>query len=247
MQANITALPVELLWQIAGHLDTTDIAHLVHTCTRFRSSIKPYLYETINLASEKGYLKALKLLTVVDKDSTLAGLIKTLEIGDLRKEDTKEVDEWVRTVGWETSPSADESVARLLSQLSSLRSFRLNHLHGEVHLAAFNFATLPTLTTLKVLAESLVSRQALINHLPPALECLYVKEASNEANQHTLPQLLIDYITAAAELKLVSIQSDTEYWSDKAELLDNACENCGVELELQYRELRGGREPWAFS
>ncbi|EQL29718.1 hypothetical protein BDFG_07708 [Blastomyces dermatitidis ATCC 26199] len=225
MKANITGLLVELKRQIAGYLNTEGIAHLVCTCKSFLHSIKPCLYETVNLDAPE---KVLKLLIVVDKDSTLAGHIKKLEIGDLRKEDTREVDELVKTAGWETSPSADESVARLLSHLGSLRSFRLNHLYGEVHLAAFNFATLPTLITLKVLAESLVSCQSpLINHLPLALECLYVKEA-----KHTLPQLLIDYITAAAELKLVFIQSSAEYWADRADLLDNVCKGCGVELKL---------------
>ncbi|KAL2386181.1 hypothetical protein RJZ90_000804 [Blastomyces dermatitidis] len=247
MKENITRLPVELKRQIAGHLNTKDIAHLARTCKSFLLSIEPCLYETVNLdASKKAYLHVLKLSAMINKDSTLAGHIKTLEIGDLRKEDTRQVDELdelVKTAGWETSPSADESVARLLSQLGSLKSFCLNHLHGEVHLATFNFATLPTLTTLKVPAESLVSRQSpLINHLPPALECLYVKEANDEANQHTLPQLLIDYITAAAELKLVSIQSSAEYWADRADLLDNACKSCGVELKLEYR---GYRDAWA--
>ncbi|EEQ85574.1 hypothetical protein RJZ56_002198 [Blastomyces dermatitidis] len=248
VKANITTLPVELKRQIAGHLNTKDIAHLVRTCKSFLHSIEPCLYETVNLdASKKAYLHVLKLSAMINKDSTLAGHIKTIEIGDLRKDDTRQVDEMnelVKTAGWETSPSADESVARLLSQLGSLRSFCLNHLHGEVHLATFNFATLPTLTTLKVPAESLVSRQSpLINHLPPALECLYVKEANDEANEDTLPQLLIDYITAAsAELKLVSIHSYAEYWEDRAYLLDSACKNCGVKLKLQYR---GWREAWS--
>ncbi|OJD09511.1 hypothetical protein AJ78_09045 [Emergomyces pasteurianus Ep9510] len=241
MKANITGLPAELKQQIAGHLSTKDIAHLVRTCRSFLCSIKPCLYKTVNL---KAYFHVLKLLTVVDKDSTLAGHIKTLEIGDLRKENTREMDELVKTAGWETSPSADDCVARLLSHLDSLRSFRLNHPHGEVHLAAFNFVMLPTLTTLQVPAESMVSRQSpLINHLPPALECLYVKEANDEVNEDTLPQLLIDYITEApAGLKLVSIQSSAEYWENRAELLDNACKNHGVKLELQYR---GWREAWA--
>ncbi|QSS60088.1 hypothetical protein I7I51_04884 [Histoplasma capsulatum] len=245
---NITRLPVELKRQIAGHLNTKDIAHLARTCKSFRLSIEPCLYEAVNLdASKKAYLHVLKLSAMINKDSTRAGHIKTLKIGDLREEDTRQVDELdelVKTAGWETSPSADESVARLLSRLGSLRSFCLNHLHGEVHLATFNFATLPTLTTLKVPAESLVSRQSpLINHLPPALECLYVKEANDEANEDTLPQLLIDYITAAsARLKLVSIQSYAEYWKDRAASLDNACKNCGVKLKLQYRV--GMREVW---
>ncbi|OAT08240.1 hypothetical protein BDBG_04212 [Blastomyces gilchristii SLH14081] len=236
MKANIIRLPVELKRQIAGHLNTRDIAHLACTCRSFHYSIKPCLYETVNLnASKKAYFHVLKLLTMVDRDSTLAGYIKTLEIDDLRKD--RQVDELVKL-----SPSADESVAHLLSQLCSLRSFRLNH-HGEVHLTTFNFVTLSTLTTLKVPAECLVSRQPpLINHLPPALECLYVEEANDEANQHTLPQLLIDYITVASvELKLVSIESYAEYWEDRAGLLDDACKSCGVELKLQYR---GWREPW---
>ncbi|OJD20451.1 hypothetical protein ACJ73_08213 [Blastomyces percursus] len=234
MKANITGLPVELKRRIAGHLNTKDIANLVRTCRSFLCSIEPCLYERVNL---EAYFHVLKLLTVVDKDSTLAGHIKKLEIGDLRKEDTGEVDELVKTAGWETSPSADESVVRLLSHLGSLRSFRLNHLNGEVHLAAFNFATLPTLTTLKVSAKSLVSRQPpLINHLPLGLECLYVTEANDKANKDTLPQLLISYITAApARLKLVSILSFAQYWEDSAASLDNACKNCGVKLELQYQ------------
>ncbi|KGY14837.1 hypothetical protein PABG_12332 [Paracoccidioides brasiliensis Pb03] len=70
-----------------------------------------------------------------------------------------------------------------------------------------------------------------------------LKEANDEANEDTLPQLLIDYITAAsARLKLVSIQSYAEYWKDRAASLDNACKNCGVKLKLQYRV--GMREVW---
>ncbi|OJD14417.1 hypothetical protein ACJ73_09084 [Blastomyces percursus] len=152
--------------------------------------------------------------TVVDKDSTLAGHIKKLEIGDLRKEDIREMDELVKT--------AEASHACYLTRAA---------------LATFNYATLPTFTTLKVLAESLVSRQPpLINHLPPALECLYVKEANDEVNEDTLPKLLIDYITTApARLKLVSILSYAQYWKDRAASLDNACKHRGVKLKLQYR------------
>ncbi|EDN09661.1 predicted protein [Histoplasma mississippiense (nom. inval.)] len=246
-RANITELPIRLKQPIAGHLNTKDIAHLARTCKSFLS-IELCLYETVNLdASKKAYFHVLKLSAMINKDSTLAGHIKTLEIGDLRRKDTRQVDELdelVKAAGWETSPSADESVARLLSQLSSLKSFCLNRLHGEVHLTTFNFATLPTLTRLKVPAESLVSRPSpLIHHLPPTLECLYVKEANDEVNEDTLPQLLIDYITAAsARLKLVSIQSYAKYWKDRAASLNNACKNCGVKLGLQYRT--GMREVW---
>ncbi|EDN04531.1 predicted protein [Histoplasma mississippiense (nom. inval.)] len=249
MKANITRLPVELKRQIAGHLNMKDIAHLACSCKSFLS-IELCLYETVNLdASKKAYFHVLKLSAMINKDSTLAGHIKTLEIGDLRKDDTRQVDELdelVKAAGWEIRPSADESVARLLSQLSSLKSFCLNRLHGVVHLTTFNFATLPTLTRLKVPAESLVSRPSpLIDHLPPTLECLYVKEANDEVYEDTLPQLLIDYINAAsAKLKLVSIQSYAEYWKDSAASLDNTCKNCEVKLELQYRI--GMREAWGF-
>ncbi|QSS58215.1 hypothetical protein I7I51_07638 [Histoplasma capsulatum] len=250
MKANITELPIVLKQQIMGHLNTKDIAHLACTCKSFLS-IELYLYETFNLAAcKKAYFHVLKLSAMINQDSALAGHIKTLEIGDLRKEDTRqkldELDELMKAAGWETSLSADESVAHLLSQLSSLKSFCLNHLHGEVHLTTFNFATLPTLTRLKVPAESLVSHPSpLIHRLPPTLEYLYVKEANDEVNEDILPQLLIDYITAtSSRLKLVSIQSYAEYWKDRAALLDNTCKNCEVKLELQYRT--GMREAWGF-
>ncbi|EEH04615.1 predicted protein [Histoplasma capsulatum G186AR] len=251
MKANITELPIVLKQQITGHLNKKNIAHLACTCKSFHS-IELCLYETVNLdVCEKAYFHVLKLSAMINKDSALAGHIKTLEIGDLRKEDTRqkldeldELDELMKAAGWETSLSADESVAHLLSQLSSLKSFCLNRLRGEVHLTTFNFATLPTLTRLKVPAESLVSHPSpLIHRLPPTLECLYVKEANDEVNEDILPQLLIDYITAtSSRLKLVSIQSYAEYWKDRAALLDNTCKNCEVKLELQYRT--GMREVW---